>query len=311
MNYSENYINALGKSTGFINANIEKVIRLLDILSFISNESDPPYYKLVLKGGTAINLVFTDLARLSVDIDLDYVGNLDKVKMLEDREKIMTSLDEFALKEGFSISEKTRGSFILESRTYSYTNAYGNTDNIKVEINFIDRIHIFPTVLKTIRCFDKELMVRTPSEEELFAMKIGALIDRHKPRDLFDTYNLKNILSNVDKEKLRKLVTFYLSLDGVFEIDGATFNNISFVSDSIKKELFPVLKKSERFVLEEVKEDVISFLKDLLVLNENEKRYLKEFACGNFEPNLLFDGDAAERCAKHPMAKWRIAKIKK
>ena len=34
MNYSENYINALGKRTGFINANIEKVIRLLDILSF-------------------------------------------------------------------------------------------------------------------------------------------------------------------------------------------------------------------------------------------------------------------------------------
>ena len=33
--------------------------------------------RLVLKGGTALNLFFFDLPRLSVDIDLNYVGKLE------------------------------------------------------------------------------------------------------------------------------------------------------------------------------------------------------------------------------------------
>jgi hypothetical protein len=47
------------------------------------------------------------------------------------------------------------------------------------------------------------------------------------------------------------------------------------------------------------------------VLTDNEHNYLKEFANGNFNPGLLFDGLYAERTAKHPMAKWRVANIKK
>jgi hypothetical protein len=35
--------------------------------------------RLVLKGGTAINLFYLDLARLSVDIDLNYVGQIERV----------------------------------------------------------------------------------------------------------------------------------------------------------------------------------------------------------------------------------------
>ena len=41
MNYSEDYISNFGKQTGFINSNIEKVIRLLDILVFINSDLDP------------------------------------------------------------------------------------------------------------------------------------------------------------------------------------------------------------------------------------------------------------------------------
>lgn len=41
MNYSEDYISNFEKQTGFINSNIEKVIRLLDILAFIHSDLDP------------------------------------------------------------------------------------------------------------------------------------------------------------------------------------------------------------------------------------------------------------------------------
>ena len=312
MNYSEDYISNFGKKTGFINSNIEKVMRLLDVLKFIDEEFNKTFHLLVLKGGTAINLMYTNLARLSVDIDLDYIGSLEKDKALQDRERILNSLDNYMLKEGYSVSSKSRGSVILTSRTYSYTNAYGNRDNIKLEINFIDRIHILPTTYAKINYFDKEVMVQTPLEEELFAMKICALIDRSKPRDLYDVFKLKKNMLNLSKDNLRKLTVFYLSLDGIFELSEKSFDKIKAITqDSIKKELLPVLNKNERFALEDTKEDVIGFLKELLVLSDDEKKYLEEFVEGTFDPSLLFDAHSAEKAAKHPMAKWRVTNIKR
>lgn len=84
MNYSKQYISGFGAKTGFIGSNIEKVIRLLDVLRFIGSELDPEHKKLALKGGTAINLLYMGLPRLSVDIDLDYIESLDKEKAIRD-----------------------------------------------------------------------------------------------------------------------------------------------------------------------------------------------------------------------------------
>ena len=312
MNYSKQYINEIAQKSGFLANNTEKVIRLLDVLKFINEELNRISHQLILKGGTAINLIYTNLTRLSVDIDLDYVGSLEKEQTLKDRERILESLDNYMLKEGYSVSSKSRGSAILASRTYAYINAYGNRDNIKVEINFIDRIHILPIVNRKINYFDKEVMTNAPLEEELFAMKICALIDRSKPRDLYDTFRLKNDFLNLEKDKLRKLTVFYLSLDGIFELNENIFKGIEAVSkDSIKKELLPVLKKNEKFNLEAIKQEVINFLQDLLVLTSDETKYLEEFSKGTFNPSLLFDVCSAERAAKHPMAKWRINNISK
>ena len=312
MNYSKQYINEIAQKSGFLANNTEKVIRLLDVLKFIDEELNRISHQLILKGGTAINLIYTNLARLSVDIDLDYVGSLEKEQTLKDRERILESLDNYMQKEGYGVSSKSRGSAILASRTYAYINAYGNRDNIKVEINFIDRIHILPIVNRKINYFDKEVMIKAPSEEELFAMKICALIDRSKPRDLYDTFRLKNDFLNLEKDKLRKLTVFYLSLVGIFELNENSFKGIEAVSqDSIKKELLPVLKKNEKFNLEAIKQEVINFLQDLLVLISDETKYLEEFSKGIFNPSLLFDVCSAERAAKHPMAKWRINNIGK
>lgn len=313
MNYSRKYIEALNKDNNFIQNNLEKVVRLLDVLKFIFTELDPYGDKLVLKGGTAINLIYTNLARLSVDIDLDYIGSLDKEKASQDRDIIMDTLDNYMLGEDYEISSKSRGSVILASRTYTFTNASHNKDNIKVEINFIDRIHIGPSIRKTINYFEKEAIVQTLLLEELFGMKICALIDRSKPRDLFDVNKLKKNMTFIEVGRLRKMTVFYLSLDGIFDVNEHTFDSIRAIGqEDIKKELLSVLAKNSKFDLTETKEEVISFLKDLLMLTDNEKKYLEEFAKGNFDPYLLFDKSFdVERAAKHPMAKWRAANLKK
>lgn len=155
-------------------------------------------------------------------------------------------------------------------------------------------------------------MIQTLQEEELFGMKICALIDRSKPRDLIDVNKMKECLFYLDDNLLKKMIVFYMSLDGLFEVSETTLDKIKLIDkEDIKKELLPVLSKNSKFDLEEVKEKVISFLKELLMLTDDEHNYLREFANGTFNLSLLFVSPYAERTAKHPMAKWRVPNNKK
>ena len=287
------------------------MIRLLDVLEFVFNKSAFSD-DVVLKGGTAINLIHANLKRLSVDIDLDYHGSLEKEKAFLDKEKITNELDEYMIAEGYSVSPKSRGSVALLSRMYQYTNSFGNTDYIKVEINFMDRVSIYPIILDTFQRFDKTIRIRTPIKEELYGMKICALIDRSRPRDLYDVDFLFHNFAAMDVEKLRKSAIFYLSLDGIFKIDDFLFRGVESIAQSdIKKELQPVLQKSEHFNFEESVSFVVSKLKELLQLSKDEKLYLSEFSNGKFDPSFLFNPTCAKRAKVHPMAKWRMMNLKK
>ena len=90
-NYEKTFLDAKSEQTGFVRYNLEKVYRLIDVLNFINND---PFLsgRLALKGGTAINLVFFDLPRLSVDIDLDYMIDCDRETMLVERKQIEETL---------------------------------------------------------------------------------------------------------------------------------------------------------------------------------------------------------------------------
>lgn len=311
MIYSKKIIDRYGENTGFIKNNIEKVIRLLDVLNFLFSDSVFKD-KLVLKGGTAINLVHTDLKRLSVDIDLDYHGSINKQTTFLDRELLAKELDSYMLGQEYSLSSKSRGSVALLSKMYGYTSAGGNADYIKVEINFMDRISLYGDSVSTISYFGKQVTIKTPVTEELFGMKLAALIDRSKPRDLYDATALLDTSKSLDKVLLKKAVIFYLTLDGVYDINNMTFEKIKAISQhSVKTELLPVLKKAESFDLEVAKESVIELLNQLLSLDEFETQYLKDFSLGNYDPSLLFDKNVAERASKHPMAKWKVTNIKK
>jgi predicted nucleotidyltransferase component of viral defense system len=70
--------------TGFEPMLLEKVAHLLSLLNAL-REQPTLRNKLVLKGGTALNLFVFEVPRLSVDIDLNYVGDEGRDDMLADR----------------------------------------------------------------------------------------------------------------------------------------------------------------------------------------------------------------------------------
>ena len=87
MRISPERLESEAESTGFRADVLEKAILLLATLDAICNH---PVLKgkLALKGGTALNLFVFEVPRLSVDIDLNYVGSWKRDEMLEERPKI-------------------------------------------------------------------------------------------------------------------------------------------------------------------------------------------------------------------------------
>ena len=90
-NYKKHEIVALAKDNGFRSETLEKVLRLIDVLDFISKTDELSPY-LVLKGGTSINFTVFNLPRLSVDIDLDFSFSGTRDEMLEKRKEITDSI---------------------------------------------------------------------------------------------------------------------------------------------------------------------------------------------------------------------------
>ncbi len=102
VNPSKERLLTISETTGFRANVIEKAARLLNLLTGIR---DHPRLKgrLALKGGTALILFLWDMPRLSVDIDLNYLGSPDRGTMLSERPEFEDSLQAVFRREGLSV----------------------------------------------------------------------------------------------------------------------------------------------------------------------------------------------------------------
>ena len=186
--------------------------------------------------------------------------------------------------EGYHLAPGSKTPHTLDSWVFHYTNAAGNNDGIKIEINYSDRCHILPAI---------ETHVSIP-----FLSKINALIGRSAARDIYDVYNMVKhqlFVSDEEKTSLRKATVFYLTV-GSSRKDNATpteytdFPQIDKIRfPQIRSQLLPVLRRSEHFDFEKAKTEVKDFLSKLLVLTESEKEYVREFNDKKYIPELLFE----------------------
>ena len=97
----------MASAEGFDPPALEKVLRLMNLLNMLNAH---PYLKgkWILKGGTALNLFLLRMPRLSVDIDLNYVGALDRETMLDERLKVEQAVQAVCSREGFNVRRVPR-----------------------------------------------------------------------------------------------------------------------------------------------------------------------------------------------------------
>lgn len=294
----------------FTRNTLEKALRLSEILTYL-NTNPITRDVLPLKGGTAINFTIFKLPRLSVDIDLDFHSTLTREEMLQTRTQITFDIETHLRTQGYSREIIRKPSHSLEPLVFSYRNLGGSKDNIKIEINYSLRSHIFPLCLRSINTelFDTSIKVLCLDPIEIFASKINALINRAAARDLYDIHNMIsfNILSESDYELLRKATIFYTAISQASIPKKYDFLKIEQISSrKIKTELQPVIYKNESISLESMKAKVVAFLSQLLTLSAEEDTFLTEFSNNNFLPELLFeDEELLARIRNHPMALWK------
>ncbi len=314
--YSRIELGKQAKELGFIRDTYEKVCRLSEILSFIENDS---YLNtsLALKGGTAINLTIFDLPRLSVDIDLDFTHNISRDQMIKAREIITEKFNIFMKNQGYLLDEKhVKNTHALNSSVYSYTNAGGVYDRIKIEINYLLREHILNPKIRQIRTIsgftNAKILCLDPIE--IYGAKITALISRAATRDLYDVNNMfkSELFTCKGLDLLRKCVIFYKTInsDNAFDhLDISAIDKITF--SKIRSDLFPVISSSEKkYNLPETVSFVKENLNNILEMSTDEIRFVEHYFNKDLRPELLFDSDGiCQRIAKHPIIEWKFSNL--
>jgi len=302
-------IDHLAQESRYLPAILEKVARLEDLLA---ESARHPYLgeRVALKGGTAINFVLLPEApRLSVDIDLNYVGEVGREEMKKDRPVVEESLKRIFDAASYEIA--VRASYGATAWTLRYTNLAGNRDSIKVEVNWLLRVPIWtPQRLPFQSLFAEEpVHVVCLAPEEIVAGKFAALLDRGAPRDLFDVATLADLGAAGDPDRLRRATV----LLGSFQPPDLRQRLKSPLSPDIslrevRQTLWPTLRRGDQPTVDQLNASAEPLLREVLTLDERENAYLEAFyEQRRFDPMSLFEGtDARPDLPSHPMAQWRL-----
>jgi hypothetical protein len=159
----------------------DQVRLLVDILPAIAAEED-----FALKGGTAINLFYRDLPRLSVDIDLTFLPIKDRAQSLADIDDAMDRIGRVGSKMSGVTSTRIAGGSGGATRVLFQR----GSATVKVETSPVTRGVVFEPEMKRVSSVVEDdfgfAETRLVAFEDLYAGKLHAALDRQHPRDLFD-----------------------------------------------------------------------------------------------------------------------------
>lgn len=306
------------RTTGFRPDVLEKVAHLLGLLNAIESH---PFLKgkLALKGGTALNLFFFDVPRLSVDIDLNYIGSQDRDELVQDKPKIEQALQAVFSREGFTIrhipDEHAGGKWQLQ-----YQSATGQTSNLQVDVNYMFRIPLWPVVLMNSKTLGQWQAKDIPVVDfhELAAGKLAALLSRKQARDLFDCCEIFDF-SVIDHSKLRTTFVVYGAMNRK-DWRTISIDDIDFDPDELARQLIPTLSQDAAKRLKDSDQYGQSLvtqcqkaLSSMIPFTDSESQFLNLLLDkGQIQAALLTDDEQLQhRIAEHPMLQWKALNVRK
>ncbi|MDE0376215.1 MAG: nucleotidyl transferase AbiEii/AbiGii toxin family protein [bacterium] len=302
---------------GFHTAQVEQAVRLLDLLNAVGAHPELGD-KLVLKGGTALNLFLFAAPRLSVDLDFNYIGAADPDIMRADRGPLEEALGDVCRSAGYEVTQLKPGEHAGDKWELRYQNTLGSDDKIEIDLNYMHRVPLWPPrrrdsyPLGRWRATD----VQVVDDHELAAGKLHALGERAKARDLFDAALIPSI-HGLDEAKVRT----------AFVVHGAVSNKdwrkaTAIVRNpppgDLQANLWPMLpadsslhQLSPGHCLELLKAGAAPTLSAVLPLTELERRFQDGVkGHGLIDATLLTSDQALQaRIAAQPGLAWQVFKV--
>lgn len=314
MNLSRSYLQGLAAETGFTIGTLEKVVRLGELAGDINRHpllSDA----LALKGGTALNLVFSEPRRLSVDLDFNYVQHLERERMLDERPGVEKAVEDLSRRRGYSV-QHSRDEHAGRKLYLSYAATSGGREKIELDLNYLFRMPLAGVEKREMwqpGQLDRP-RVRVVSLEEICIGKLLALLDRAAVRDAYDVARLPEIAGSVlSSARFRALfIALSITLDlPLGRYGSGRLDSIS--TNAIDDQLAQMLVGSEVLKAEDLKERAWAVVAPLLTLEPHEGEFLESIQRGELQLELLFPKDEplARRLAQHPAVQWKLMNVRK
>jgi len=310
-------LTAEAEATGFRPDVLEKVAHLLGLLDALRSH---PFLKekLVLKGGTALNLFIFDVPRLSVDIDLNYVGAEDRESMLAERPKVEQAVQAVFAREGFTVrrmlEEHAGGKWSLR-----YENVPGRSGNLEVDVNFMYRVPLWPVTTCDSHPVGTWRATGIPvlDHHELAAGKLAALLARRQARDLFDSHRILR-MNNLDFQRLRIGFVVYGAMN---RKDWRTVSpdDLDFDAMDLARQLIPTLRVNAAEVQAESAEYGARLVKEcreglsaVLPFTDSERTFLDLLLDrGVIDPTLLTADESLQRRIRcQPLLDWKALNVR-
>jgi predicted nucleotidyltransferase component of viral defense system len=314
MSLSRQYLQACSIQTGYQMVPLEKVVRLGEMAGDITRH---PFLGevLALKGGTALNLCFGLPKRLSVDLDYNYVGNLEREKMLEERPRVEEAIYELSRRRGYR-PQRSADSFAGRKIFLSYRSVMGQDDRIEVDLNYIFRLPLVEGEIRELWQPGEldRVKVHVVGLEELLAGKLIAFLERGAARDVWDVASFSNAAMEIVRS--RPFRSRFIALSAILDHPLPTYSRErlrSILTDrALSENLAPMLASSESLRHADLIDRAWGVMEHLLPLDPNEERYVAGILRGELLPELLFmpGSDDAKRINGHPAILWKVLNVR-
>lgn len=303
---------------GFQVESYEKVHVLVRLLEAIRTH---PFLgpRMALKGGTALNLFVLSLPRLSIDIDLNYVGASDRETMLAERPRVEHALQQVAGRMGLTVkrapNEHAGGKWRL-----AYTTALGRPGSVEVDVNFMLRTPLWPAARRDSHPVggEKATQVLIVEDHELVAGKLAALLARSASRDLFDAREILR-RPGLDRANLRLGFVVYGGLNRV-DWREISVEHVRTTAADVDSQLVPMLRLDVRPAkadiaawTETLVRETRALMSAVLPLEAHELEFLERLnGAGDVAPEILTAEPAMQAIIRHhPGLKWKALNVKK
>lgn len=281
-------------------ANYEHQVHLLlDVLPIVVKDN-----RFALKGGTALNLFYRDMPRLSVDIDLCYLPIEERLISFKNIHYILQIIKHDIERLGF----KVRASKPLDGQSEVKLFVSNDQAEIKIEPNFTLRGSVFEPITKTLSSavslkFGKEVDANCLSFADIFGGKICAALDRQHPRDLFD---IKYFLENEGlTKKIKKSFIVYL-ISHPRPINEVLSPNLKNISNIFNKEFEGMNSQGVTIdELNQARRQLIKLIKEDLTIDE--RNFI--LSVKNLTPE--WDLLGLKAVDKLPAVRWKLLNLKK